>query len=155
MYFPITMLCQGFQADSTPKSRVKPLKLGVGGSNGMYYPNTLLCQGFKADSVPKSINPLKLSVGSIGMDYPNTMLCQGFQADSTPKSRVKPLKLGEGVSNGMYFPNTMLCQGFQVECKAKGFTSFNSCGRSHMLTSQMTSHDWGSLVRSLRITASS
>ena len=44
---------------------------------------------------------------------------------------------------------------FLAGCKAKGFTSFNSSGRSHMLTSQMTSHDWGSLAISLRITTSS
>ena len=54
----------------------------------------------------------------------------------------KPLELSVGGSKKMYYPNTLLCQGFLAKCKAKGFTSFNSCGRSHMLTCQKTSHDW-------------
>ena len=71
-----------------------------------------------------------------------------------PKSRAKPLKLGVGGSNGMYCPNILLCLGFLAECKAKGFTSFNSCGRSHMLTSQETSHDWVIVTIASRITTS-
>ena len=54
----------------------------------------------------------------------------------------KPQELCEGGSILMYYPNTVLCQGFSAKCKAKGFTSFNSCGRSHMLTGPRTSHDW-------------
>ena len=54
----------------------------------------------------------------------------------------KPFELSVGGSKKMYYPNTSLCQGFLAKCKAKGFTSFNSCGRSHMLTCQKTSHDW-------------
>ena len=46
-----------------------------------------------------------------------------------------------GGSIRMYCPNTLLCQGFMAECKAKGFTSFNSCGRSHLLNCLRTKHD--------------
>ena len=49
----------------------------------------------------------------------------------------------------MYYPKTLLFQGFLAECKAKGFTSFNSCGRSHLLNCSMTRQDSSLNLKSL------
>ena len=53
------------------------------------------------------------------------------------------LKAQSGGSIRMYYPKTLLCQGFLAECKAKGFTSFNSCGRNHLLNCPRTRHRKG------------
>ena len=76
------------------------------------------------------------------------------QYQVTVISRFRPrlfqtIKLSLGGSIGMYYPKTLLCQGFLAECKAKGFTSFNSCGRNHLLNCPRTRHDSSLNLKSL------